>query len=129
MSQVAYTIFEQGIGPRQIKRRGHCPKSLLGRVAQQGESVLVGQALCDLQHYVHVCPETLTRTVCKHPPEVIEAKAPGWHHEHHVDALTAKGIHPALARRLVQRRRDHAASLHAAGKSPARPLPAAPQRG
>lgn len=108
MSQVAYTIFKRGGGP--VIRSGHCPDYMLGHQVREGESILVGQALCDIQHRVEVDLATGEKRPCQHTPEEIARRAPaGWRPptDQAGESLAAKGINPALAARLSMRRRTN----------------------
>lgn len=73
MSQVAYTIFKRGGGP--VIRSGHCPAYMLGHQVHEGESILVGQALCDIQHRVEVDLATGEKRPCQHTPEEVARRA------------------------------------------------------
>ncbi|MDI1320183.1 MAG: hypothetical protein PSW75_08320, partial [bacterium] len=112
-------------------RRGRCPESLLGKQVRAGESILVGQALCDVQHFIRHDGEG-RKLAHRHTAEEIAHRAPpGWVPpvEHQTAELVAKGIHPALAARHALRRRHHAAVMHEAGNSPAGPTSAPPPEG
>ncbi|HKB58239.1 MAG TPA: hypothetical protein VKC51_11695 [Lacunisphaera sp.] len=111
----SFTIYDQSTGA--IRRSGHCPEAMLGLQVHSGESILVGQALCDIRHFIERDAEG-RKLVRKHPPEVIAQRAPeGW--QPPIDAeqaeLVAKGLHPALAARYARRRRDRASAMPVPG--------------
>jgi hypothetical protein len=113
-------VFNPTTGKGEIQRRGECPDAMLGKQVRAGESILVGQALCDVQHYIEHDHEG-RKVVCKHPPEVVAQRAPkGWQPPvgEEQARLVAKGLNPALAGRLAQRRRVDAAIMQEAGKGP-----------
>lgn len=125
-----YTIYRYDPVTRlgEILRSGQCPAYAAAKQVRAGESILVGQALCDIQHFIRHDEEG-RKQVHRHPPEVIAKRAPhGWipPTTHLLAGLAAKGINPDLAARHIQRRRHHAAVMHEAGKSPAGARPVSP---
>ncbi len=108
MSATDFTIFNRTTG--EILRSGRCPEKLVAKQARAGESVLVGQALCDVQHRIEVDVSTGAKQPRRYADEEIVDRAPrGWRPRPGslamaAEAVAAKGINPALATRLVHRR-------------------------